>query len=75
MKCPCCQRPRPLDPVIDGIWYRPFTDIPTDIAYRCVCGSNRSIPWADATREQRQQAYLAQLSRDAASETMLAPAR
>jgi len=75
VRCPCCQSSRPLDPVIDGIWYRPFTDIPLDIAYRCECGSNRSIPWASATREQRRQAHLAELARDSGNEMMMAPGR
>ena len=57
-----------MDPMIDGIWFEPFTDRPTHVAYRCVCKSNRSIPWADATREQRAAAYLAEMSRLATCE-------
>lgn len=70
MTCTVCDRPRPMNPWITGIIYKPYTDIPLAIAYRCdpPCGNNRDIPWAAATVQQRQQAHLAQASRDAASE-------
>ncbi len=71
MSCPCCQRPRPPNPVIDGIWFAPYTSAPTHIAYRCVCKTNRSIPWADASPAQRWQAYLAELARDGENEMMV----
>lgn len=70
LNCPCCSRPRPLNFVPDGIWYRPYTEIPTDIAYRCECGTNRSIPWAEATLSQRIEAGLVQASREYQSEMM-----
>lgn len=69
MRCPCCSRPRPLNPWITGIWYD-MKEVPRAVAYKCICGNNRHIPWPDATREQRQQAYLAQQSRDATCEVM-----
>jgi hypothetical protein len=77
MTCPVCGAQRPANPWITGIIFRPYTDIPLAVAYRCTppCTNNRDIRWEAATREQRQQAYLAQQSRDAASEMMMAPAR
>jgi hypothetical protein len=73
MNCPVCGATRPVNPWITGIIYKPYTNDPLAIAYRCVppCTNNRNIPWASATRDQRQQAYLAQLSRDAANEMTL----
>jgi hypothetical protein len=76
VNCPVCGAPRPVNPWITGKW----TDMhgtPVAVAYRCVppCTNNRDIPWAAASESQRQQADLAQLSLDAASEMMMAPTR
>lgn len=62
MKCSVCDRPRPINPWVTGIWYD-MKSVPRAVAYRCRCGNNRDIPWPDASREQRQQAYLAEMSR------------
>ena len=67
MTCPICLLPHPLNIVPDGIWYDP-AGVPVAISYRCTCGTNRSIPWADATHGQRIEAQLAQLTRDSKSE-------
>ncbi len=71
MNCPVCNRPRPLNLWITGIWYDPLTDAPTAIAYKCVCGNNRDIAWGTSSEPERAQARLAELSRDAASEMMV----
>jgi hypothetical protein len=77
VNCPVCGAPRPANPWITGIIFKPYTETPLAISYLCVppCTNNRDIRWPDASREQRQQAYLAQQSRDAASEMMMRPAR
>jgi hypothetical protein len=41
------------------------------ITYRCPCGAPGEIPWRDATTQQREQAFLAEESRNAASEMMM----
>ncbi|MDA8123438.1 MAG: hypothetical protein M0Z38_12860 [Deltaproteobacteria bacterium] len=56
--------------MIDGIWFDPRTHAPKHIAYRCVCRTNRSIPWADASQAQRAAAYSAELARDGENEMM-----
>jgi len=75
MNCPCCSRPEPLDIIPDGIWYEPLMNNPVGIAYRCACGTNRTLPWTSATTAQRIEAGLVQLSRDAENEIMMAPTR
>ena len=61
MRC-SCGRPRPLQPVIIGL-QRGLNDEPALALWNCVCGSTRAIRWADATEAERQQAYLAEMSR------------
>jgi hypothetical protein len=68
--CPRCSSPEPVAFTPDGIWYALDGITPRAIAYRCGCGTNRSRPWAEASFPERQQAHLAELSRDAASEMM-----
>ena len=75
MICPNCRAPRPDILWSTGIWYALDGITPLSVAYKCKCGNNRGVPWPDATREERNQAILAQASRDAASEMMMAPAR
>jgi len=72
MICPCCSRPTPLNPTIIGIQY--LDAEPKLILWNCECGSTRAIRWAAATRAQRMEAFLADLSRQQ-SEMMMAPAR
>jgi hypothetical protein len=71
--CPVCNAPRPDNPWIAGIIYDLDGITPLAIAYRCAppCTNNRDISWPAASREQRNQAILAQASRDAASEMMV----
>jgi len=70
VNCPVCGAERPANPWITGIIFKPYTETPLAVAYRCAfpCTNNRDIKWPEANREQRQQAYLAQQSRDAVSE-------
>ena len=74
MNCPVCGSRRPANPWITGIIFKPFTEMPLAVAYRCVppCTNNRDIRWPDASVEQRKQAYLAQMSLDAANEMTMA---
>lgn len=68
MRC-SCGRPRPLTLPIVGI--QPgFGDIPQMILWNCVCKSTRAMPWPSATDAEREQAQLAEMSREAASEVM-----
>lgn len=70
MKCNVCHAPRPKNPWVCGIIFNIDGITPLAIAYLCVppCTNNRHIWWAEATEQERQQAQLAQQSRDAASE-------
>lgn len=68
--CKCCGKPRPLDPPIIGIAYDTAMKEPVAIEYRCRCGEPCYIPWPAATDAEREQAYLAEMSREAASEVM-----
>jgi hypothetical protein len=46
---------------------------PMAVAWTCrICRTSGSTKWAEASREDRQQAYLAELSRDADNEMTLA---
>jgi hypothetical protein len=65
--CPCCASPRPLSPTIIGI-QRGLDEIPALILWNCPCGSTRATRWADATRAQRVEAFLADLARDEGNE-------
>jgi len=61
LTCPVCRRSRPLNPWVTGIWYSAKGE-PVAVAYKCICGNNRNIPWAEATSEQRTRAYIAEAS-------------
>lgn len=61
MRCAVCDRPRPINPWVMGIEYDDNW-VPIAVRYQCPCLKG-SIPWPDASREQRQQAYLAEMSR------------
>lgn len=63
MKCSRCFRPRPLALWIVGIAFDTATRDPVAIEYRCVCGELRYVAWAAVTRAEREQAYLAEMSR------------
>jgi hypothetical protein len=69
MKC-ACALPRPLNLPIIGI-QRGLDETPAVILWNCICKSTRGIRWADATTQQREQAFLAEESRNAASEMMI----
>jgi hypothetical protein len=71
--CPVCSAPPPANPWITGIIYKPYTNDPLAIAYRCVppCTNNRDIKWPDGSDAEREAAKLAQLSLDAANEMMM----
>ena len=69
MNCPVCKRSRPLNPWITGYNSDPHRG-PKEITYRCICLFERTIPWPEATRREREQAFLAELSRQAANEMM-----
>jgi hypothetical protein len=66
--CPKCGLPEPLNLTPDGIWYKPFTGDPIGIAYRCACGTNRTLNWADSTKMQRIEAFLADMAKDKENE-------
>lgn len=65
-----CPHPSRL---IDGIWRMGLHQPPMAVAWTCrICRTSGSTKWAYATREDRQQAYLAELSREAGNEMTLA---
>ena len=64
MRC-SCGRLLGLNPWITGIARK--DGVPVAVEFQCPCGKGES-PWAAVSREVRQQAYLAELSRNAASE-------
>jgi hypothetical protein len=45
--------------------------VPHHAAFNCACGDTRGIVWAEATEEQRREAYLADLSRQPGNELMM----
>jgi hypothetical protein len=57
-----CGRPRPLNLPIVGI-QRDYNDVPSLILFNCVCKTTRSLPWTEATTQQRFEASLAEKSR------------
>ena len=63
MTCPCCSRPRLINPPIIGIQY--LFDEPKLILFNCECRTTLAIPWAKSTRAQRVDAFLADLARQA----------
>jgi hypothetical protein len=55
----------------DGIYRMDIHHPPIAVAWTCeVCRTSGATPWAEASFPERQQAHLAELSRDAASEMM-----
>ena len=65
MNCAHCGRPRPLNPWITGIRYD--KGVPVAVLHQCECRKGEA-PWASVTRGERQQAYLAEMSKWAACE-------
>jgi hypothetical protein len=64
-----------LSPTITGI-YTLKVGVPHGAGYTCKgCGTDGMILWADMNQSQRHAAMLAEQSRDAASEMMMAPTR
>jgi len=69
MTCTCCNRPMPVNPAIIGI-QRGWDNEPALILWNCECQSTRAIPWAESTRAQRVEAFLADLARQGDNEMM-----
>ena len=61
MPCQCCGTPRPMSPKIIGI-QRDLKDEPALILFNCPCGTTRAVKWAHASRAQRVEAFLAEMS-------------
>ena len=61
MPCACCGIPRPINPEIIGI-QRGLKDEPALILWNCPCKTTRAIRWTDATRGQRVEEFLAEMS-------------